>query len=77
VWRGFIGRCPRKGCEHTTRQDRGASGLGACPEHGRYYLAALHGAVSEHKCNAACMGARGPVCECSCGGSNHGAWHAR
>lgn len=28
---------------------------------------------SRHVCNAQCMGARGPSCECSCGGRNHGA----
>lgn len=27
---------------------------------------------SNHLCNAACMFARGPLCECSCGGLNHG-----
>lgn len=28
-----------------------------------------------HNCNAACMFARGPSCECSCGGANHaGGW---
>jgi len=31
---------------------------------------ALH---TEEPCNAACMFARGPRCECSCGGENHGA----
>ncbi len=31
----------------------------------------------EHKCDARCTGARGPNCECSCGGANHGAgWAA-
>lgn len=29
-----------------------------------------------HKCNAACMGAKGPDCECACGGANHGCWHS-
>jgi hypothetical protein len=27
---------------------------------------------SLHKCDARCMGATGPNCECSCGGKNHG-----
>ena len=26
----------------------------------------------EHKCDARCMSSRGPLCECSCGGANHG-----
>ena len=28
--------------------------------------------VDDHPCDARCMGARGPTCECSCGGANHG-----
>lgn len=28
--------------------------------------------VDDHPCDARCMGARGPDCECSCGGANHG-----
>jgi hypothetical protein len=28
---------------------------------------------SLHFCDARCMSARGPNCECSCGGKNHGA----
>jgi hypothetical protein len=28
---------------------------------------------SRHACNALCMSARGPNCECRCGGKNHGA----
>lgn len=27
---------------------------------------------SLHKCDGRCMSAKGPVCECSCGGKNHG-----
>jgi len=29
--------------------------------------------VSSHVCDARCMNAFGPDCECSCGGANHGA----
>ena len=28
--------------------------------------------VEEKRCDGRCMGATGPVCECSCGGKNHG-----
>lgn len=28
--------------------------------------------VEDHPCDARCMCARGPNCECSCGGANHG-----
>jgi len=27
----------------------------------------------DHKCDARCIHARGPNCDCSCGGANHGA----
>ncbi len=29
-----------------------------------------------HECNAKCLSSHGFVCECSCGGKNHGASHA-
>ncbi len=32
----------------------------------------LNGQVSAHECNARCMASKGHVCECSCGGANHG-----
>lgn len=31
--------------------------------------------ASRHTCDARCMAATGPNCECSCGGKNHGAWN--
>lgn len=47
-----------------------------CPEHGVYRLAFLQGQFSEkHECDARCMAATGPNCDCSCGGANHGANH--
>ncbi len=34
----------------------------------------VNGHYSEaHKCDARCMGAKGPNCDCQCGGENHGA----
>lgn len=33
----------------------------------------VNGSYSEsHKCDARCMNATGPNCECACGGANHG-----
>lgn len=32
----------------------------------------LKGVVTEHKCSAKCRTSKGHVCECSCGGKNHG-----
>jgi hypothetical protein len=34
-------------------------------------LERIHGEKTHAPCNAACMYARGPLCECSCGGENH------
>lgn len=31
--------------------------------------------VADKKCDGRCMGATGHVCECACGGKNHGAAH--
>jgi hypothetical protein len=48
-----------------------------CGEHGLYPLRSLKGRyVAEKGCDARCMGATGPSCDCSCGGANHGANHA-
>jgi hypothetical protein len=47
-----------------------------CPEcQGRIYVKSseVEGHLSEKKCDARCTGARGPHCDCSCGGTNHGA----
>jgi len=47
-----------------------------CPDcHAQVKGERVYGTVSAMDCNAACMGAAGPVCECACGGANHcGAW---
>jgi hypothetical protein len=34
---------------------------------------AVYGRTNTHKCDARCLAATGPDCECSCGGENHGA----
>jgi hypothetical protein len=33
----------------------------------------VRGVVTDHQCDAACLNAKGHLCECSCGGANHGA----
>lgn len=33
----------------------------------------IRGVHSHHECGAKCMASKGPSCECSCGGANHGA----
>jgi hypothetical protein len=48
-----------------------------CPDHGVYRLQLLRGrVVATITCDARCTTARGPKCDCSCGGANHGADHA-
>jgi hypothetical protein len=32
----------------------------------------LKGSVSDHECGSRCLSSKGHVCECSCGGVNHG-----
>lgn len=47
-----------------------------CPEHGTAYLSGkpVKGSYSEARvCDSRCMGAKGPNCDCQCGGANHGA----
>ena len=34
---------------------------------------AIRGRVTAHECNAKCLNSKGHICECSCGGKNHGA----
>lgn len=35
----------------------------------------LRGRVTAHKCNVKCLASTSGVCECACGGKNHGARH--
>lgn len=55
----------------------GVQPFGLCADHGAYVLKFGRGRYSaDHKCDARCINAKGPNCECSCGGHNHGASHA-
>ena len=48
-----------------------------CPScGGSMHAKMIKGSVSEAPCNAKCEASKGHVCECSCGGVNHGASHA-
>mgnify|MGYP001616854185 CR=1 FL=1 len=53
-----------------------AAGL-ACPEHGTVvdFRSGRFTYSPEKVCNAKCMGATGPACDCSCSGANHGGQH--
>lgn len=51
----------------------------ACPHcgykpRGYHGIRAVEGKLStKHECGPKCLSARGPKCECSCAGANHGA----
>lgn len=75
----YFGRCIEKGCKHRIVWEGPIYGPGAtyqrCPDHRVFTLdfrplKATYNPAKE--CNARCMGAIGPACDCSCGGENHG-----
>lgn len=39
-------------------------------------LKAVVGRVTDHQCGARCTSSIGPVCDCECGGRNHGSDHS-
>lgn len=46
-----------------------------CPKccDGKRHVATVHGKNSgKHVCDSRCMASRGPTCDCSCRGANHG-----
>jgi hypothetical protein len=48
-----------------------------CEKARRLTLRAVRGKVApQHICNAKCLESIGFLCECSCGGKNHGAGHS-
>lgn len=56
-------------------KDRTKVVRGACTCGAQVSLKRVMGVVNDHVCDARCMGATGPSCECSCGGKNHGSGH--
>lgn len=49
--------------------------LGGCPKCGAHKVKSSHVQgryAPEHTCDGRCEAAKGPDCECSCGGANHG-----
>lgn len=50
----------------------------ACVAHRAWFRwAQVEGTYNpDRECNARCMGATGPSCDCTCGGENHGLGHA-
>lgn len=51
------------------------AGLPECPDHGPVEVHEVRGTVTETECDARCTSAKGHVCECACGGANHGTDH--
>jgi hypothetical protein len=39
------------------------------------FAKAIRGTVTDEPCGAKCLAAKGPSCDCSCGGANHGSNH--
>ncbi len=81
----YIGRCKVKGCKFAKQVinteiidgwniKKNYPQAIECPEHKRpvYFEPVNYKHKEGHKCDARCMNARGPNCECSCGGENHG-----
>lgn len=50
--------------------------IAMCSCGSRVRVRTVKGIVTNHVCNAKCMGSTGPSCECACGGANHGRAHA-
>jgi hypothetical protein len=72
----WIGTC--EPCKRGVRTETGTGDecMTACPGCGQQVpVERLYGTLAVRPCNAACMGAIGPDCECGCCGTNHGkAW---
>lgn len=78
----WIGRCPA--CKAVVKIEesdprygwhiahRRVSSCGCTPLGTNVVVKMVTGTVSDRKCDARCQSAKGPNCECSCGGENHG-----
>jgi hypothetical protein len=78
TWLGRCKRCSTKGHPVGVRTDAAHLWNGwmvaVCDGCGSFVnVAPVAGTYNPAKvCNARCMGATGPACDCSCGGANHG-----
>ena len=73
--RRYIGRCPVAGCKTNPRSTTTPHATEhRCPRHGRSFRWELVQGAYSHgiRCDARCQYARGPHCDCSCAGANHG-----
>jgi hypothetical protein len=76
----YIGRCPVRGCKVKPKASSAPwETPTSCETHGRRFrweqvLGSYRDGI---KCDARCQYAKGPACDCSCAGANHGAgWMA-
>lgn len=60
--------------EYGREVEAGYESLCSCGRHATGVR--VKGFVTEHVCDARCTSAKGPNCECSCGGKNHGQAYA-
>jgi hypothetical protein len=64
-------------CDGKLVRDYGRHAVGSCSsckaKHPARRRISYVPSSSPHVCNSLCMSARGPNCECRCGGKNHGA----
>ena len=66
--RRVMGRINEWGREVLAKND----GIG-CPSCSKPMAGSMvHGTKTDHICNEICLEAKGPKCDCSCGGANHG-----
>lgn len=70
-----MGRCPAHGCGYVrTKLEHDIAPAPVCPTHLRplrwQRIEGKHSAG--RRCDDRCIFARGPNCECSCAGANHG-----
>lgn len=73
---GFVGKCTA--CVYPVKIVDESSRYGdylsyPCPGCGASLrLERLYGTFTRDTCDPSCMGAIGPICQCACGGANHG-----
>jgi len=76
----WIAKCHK--CKTVKRLSRGTAAemwnrkpLFVCQCGGRTAAKLISGVTTDAPCNSKCEGSKGHVCECACGGKNHGkAW---
>lgn len=71
----FIGRCGNGHSVSGTNGDFVGGGLIRCGCGLVATVRCMTVRITDHQCGPKCTSALGPVCDCTCGGENHGADH--